>query len=94
MFDSLITINATLLFFYNHRFETPITKKDITNDIKTWMQCIQAPPLLQASKKSKVMLTASDTSKSKASLTLVKSTTTTTKPTSCAVVFVSTTDIL
>jgi len=96
MFDFLVTINVTSLFIHNRRFETPATKKDITNDIKTWIQHLQAPPLPQASKKSKVTLTASTASESRASLTLVKNTTTTTttKPTSCAVIFASTTDIL
>jgi hypothetical protein len=94
MFDSLVTINATSLFFHNRRFETPTTKKDITNDIKVWMQRLQAPPPPPASKTSKATLTASTASESKASLTLVNSTTTTTQPTSCAVVFASTTDIL
>jgi len=97
MFDSLVTINVTSLFFHNRRFETPTTKKDIANNIKAWMQHLQVLPLPQASKKSKVTLAASTASESKASLTLVKSTTTTTtttKPTSCVVVFASTTDIL
>jgi len=95
MFDSLVTINVTSLFFHNRRFETPTTKKDVANNIKAWMQHLQAPPLPQASKKSKATLAASTASESKASLTLVKSTTTTTtKPTSCTVVFASTTDIL
>jgi len=91
IFNSLVTINATSLFFHNCRFETPATKKDITNEIHAWTRRLQAPPLL-ASRRSKALLSASTASK--ASLTLVKSTTTTTKPTSCTVVFKSTTDVL
>jgi hypothetical protein len=93
MFNSL-TINATSLFFHNRRFETPTTKENIINDIKAWMQHLQVLPLPQASKKSKATLAASTASESKASFTLVKSTSTSTKPTSCTVVFASTTDIL
>ena len=92
MFDFLITINVTSLFFHNRRFETPATKKDVTNEIQAWTQRLQAPPPPLRSKKSKASLAASTASK--ASLTLVKSTTATTKPTSCAVVFESTTDVL
>jgi hypothetical protein len=92
IFNSLVTINATSLFFHNRRFEMPATKKDITNEIHAWTQRLQAPPL-PASRRSKASLSASTASK--ASLTLVKSTTTTTtKPTSCAVIFKSTTDVL
>jgi len=92
MFDFLVTINATSLFFHNRRFETPATKKDVTNEIQAWTQCLQAPPPPLGPKKSKASLAASTASK--ASLTLVKSTTATTMPTSCAVVFESTTDVL
>ena len=92
IFNSLVTINATSLFFHNRRFETPATKKDFTNEIHAWTRRLQAPPL-PPSRRSKATLSAST---SKASLTLVKSATgtTTTKPTSCAVVFKSTTDVL
>jgi hypothetical protein len=93
IFNSLVTINATSLFFHNRRFETPATKKDFTNEIHAWTRRLQAPPL-PASRRSKATLSASTASK--ANLTLVKNTTgtTTTEPTSCAVVFKSTTDVL
>jgi hypothetical protein len=98
MFDSLVTINATSLFFHNRRFDTPSSKKDVTNEIQAWTKRIQAPPLPRAFKKSKVSKASTITSNttSKASSVLAKSTTTTTttRPTSCAVVFEATTDVL
>jgi hypothetical protein len=97
MFNSFLTINTTSLFFHNRRFETPSTKKDVTNEIQAWTRRIQVPPLpLATSKKStasKASTTTANTT-SKASLTLVKGTTTTSRPTSCAVVFESTIDVL
>ena len=92
-----ITINATSLFFHNHRFETPSTKNDVTNEIQAWTRHIQVPrpPLARTTSKKSITskATTADTT-SKASSTLVKGTPTTTMPTSCAVVFESTVDVL
>ncbi len=90
-----IAINATLLFFHNCRFETPSTKKDVTNEIQAWTRHIQVPhPLLATSKKSMTSKATTANTTSKASSMLVKGTPTTTMPTSCAVVFESTIDVL
>jgi hypothetical protein len=92
-----ITINATSLFFHNHRFETPSTKKDVTNEIQAWTRHIQVPhsPLARTTSKKSITskATTADTT-SKVSSTLVKGTPTTTMPTSCVVVFELTVDVL
>lgn len=92
-----VVINATSLFFHNRSFETPATKKNITNQIEEWAQGLPPPPF----KKQRTSVTGSSRSvSSKANPNLIKtaappSTTTTTKSsTSCAIVVNSTTEVL
>jgi hypothetical protein len=96
MFPYLV-INATSLFFHNHRFETPATKKNITNRIEEWAQEIPPPPL----KKQRTSATGSHTSRSVSSKaypndmkTAAASITASTNSTSCAIVVDSTTEVL
>jgi hypothetical protein len=48
-------INETTLFFHDRRFDTPETKKNLTNCVQAWAQGIPAPP----TKKQKVSKTYS-----------------------------------
>jgi len=39
-----LVINTTSLFFHNHRFETPATKKNVPHEIEGWTQGLAPPP--------------------------------------------------
>jgi hypothetical protein len=88
-------INATSLFFHNHSFETPATKKNITNQIEEWAQGLP-PPF----KKQRMSVAGSRRSaSSKADPNLIKtatppSTTMTKSSTSCAIIIDSMTKVL
>lgn len=92
MHSSLFVVNEFSLFFHNRRFETPGTKKNVTNRVSNWAQDIPAPP--------KTLPTKRTSTKSlvipKASSNVVKITPSlaSSRPNSCAIVSTSTTDIL
>jgi len=94
-----LVINATSLFFHNHRFETPPTKKHITNQVEEWVQRIPPPP----SKKQKTTATGSSRSGPlnvnpnpivKTIAPATAATRPTTKFTSSAIVIDSTTEVI
>ena len=94
-----LVINATSLFFHNRRFETPPTKKHITNQVEEWVQRIPPPP----SKKQKTTATGSSRSGPlnvnpnpivKTVAPTTAATRPTTKFTSSAVVIDSTTEVI
>src|SRR5260221_13982773 len=91
-----VDINATSLFFHNRSFETPATKKNITNRTEKWAQGVPPPPF----KKQRTSVPGSSRSASlKANPNLIKnaappSTITTKSSTSCAIVVDSTTEVL
>ena len=91
-----LVINATSLFFYNRRFETPPTKKHIMNQVEEWVQRIPPPPF----KKQKTTATGSSRSVSSnvnpnpTVKTATSATTSTTKSTSSTIVVASTTEAL
>jgi len=94
MFSHLV-INATSLFFHNRSFETPTTKKGITNNIEEWVQALPPSPL----KKQKLSAAGSSRStSSKANSNPRKipapASATTKSTTSCAIVVDSTTEVL
>ena len=96
MFPYLV-INVTSLFFHNHRFGTPPTKKNIADEVEEWVQGIPPPPL----KKQRISATGPTSGRpttSKANPNLKKTAVTaiaaTAKSTSCAVVVNSTTEVL
>jgi len=94
MFSHLI-INVTSLFFHNRSFETPTTKKGITNNIEEWVQALPSPPL----KKQKLSAAGfSRSTSSKANSNPMKiaapALATTKSTTSCAIVIDSTTEVL
>jgi len=94
-----LIINTTSLFFHNCRFETPPMKKNITNQVKEWVQRI----LLLLSKKQKTTATGSSCSGPlnvnlnpimKTVAPATAATRPTTKFTSSAVVIDSTTEVI
>jgi len=94
MFSHLV-INTTSLFFHNCSFETPTTKKGITNNIEEWVQALPSLPL----KKQKLSATGFSRSTSlKANSNPMKiaapASATTKSTTSCAIVIDSTTKVL
>lgn len=89
-----LVINETSLFFHDRRFETPATKKNVTNHVEEWVQGLQAPPTKR--QRTSAASTTNHSTSSKANLKLNPSTATasTTGSTSCAVIVGSVAKIL
>jgi len=91
-----LSINVTSLFFHNHRFETPATKKNKEKQVKEWAQGLLQPP----SKRQRTSIASTNRSAplAKANPKLLKAfapaTTAITKSTSYATVVGSTTEVL
>ena len=90
---SFLVINETSLFFHNRRFETPATKKNITNHVEEWARGLLPPPTKR--QRTSVASTTSYSASSKANPKLKPSTTTaaTTGSTSCAIIVGSATEV-
>lgn len=89
-----LIINETSLFFHNRRFETPATKKNVTNHVEEWVQGLQAPPTKR--QRTSVASTTNHSTSSKADPKLKPSAAiaSTTGSTSCAVIVGSVAEVL
>jgi hypothetical protein len=80
----MLVLNEFSLFFHNRRIETPVVKKNVTNEIEEWAHTVPPPP-------AKLRTRGPGSVSSRISSVLAQSTTT--KSTSCAVVSASTSNV-
>jgi len=97
-----LIINATSLFFHNHRFETPATKKNVPHEIEGWTQGLALPPSKRQRTSAANSIHPVPSNIHSASLntnpilmkTALPPTAAITKSTPCAIVVSSTTEVL